>query len=197
MPGKYKKEARMEFTGNKRAVERFELEIPVQLKFVGEEIGSQGTMNFRSRDISSTGALINPATGLEVGTVMELNLDIPLGYLGQGGGRRARVSVRGRVVRCSERGAAFSFQGEADFEYEAEEVDDPSRDAQLTPREREILELIARGASNRQIADGLYISTHTVKTHLHNIFQKIDVTGRLQAALWAAKYLPMETVSSV
>jgi len=102
---------------NKRAVERFDLEIPVQLKFVEGETHSQGTMNLRSKDISSSGALINPGSGLEVGMVMELNLDIPLGQ----GERRARVSVRGRVVRSTERGAAFSFQGEADFEYGVDE----------------------------------------------------------------------------
>ena len=187
----------MESSKNKRAVERFELEIPVQLKFVEGNDAPQGTMNLRSKDISSTGALVDSGSGLAVGTVMELNLDIPLGYLGQGGGRRARVSVRGKVVRCTEKSAAFSFQGEANFEYEAEKEKSSPQNAQLTPREREILEQIARGASNRQIAEGLYISPHTVKTHLHNIFQKIDVTGRLQAALWAAKYLSMETASSL
>ena len=187
----------MASTRNKRAVERFELEIPVQLKFVGGETASRGTMNLRSRDISSIGALLDAGPGLAVGTVMELNLDIPLGYLGSGGGRRARVSVQGKVVRCNERGAAFSFQGEADFAYETEKEESCPLNVQLTPREREILEQIAQGASNRQIADGLYISPHTVKTHLHNIFQKIDVTGRLQAALWAAKHLPMETAPSI
>ncbi|UCG13378.1 MAG: DNA-binding response regulator [Deltaproteobacteria bacterium] len=59
----------------------------------------------------------------------------------------------------------------------------------LTAREVEILALVAVGARNDEIADKLCISAHTVKTHLYNIFKKIDVPNRLQAALWAAKNL--------
>ncbi|MBW1741602.1 MAG: response regulator transcription factor [Deltaproteobacteria bacterium] len=59
----------------------------------------------------------------------------------------------------------------------------------LTPREIEILTMIAVGAKNEKIADKLCISPHTVKTHIYNIFKKIDVPNRLQAALWAAKHL--------
>ena len=57
----------------------------------------------------------------------------------------------------------------------------------LTPREIEIVSMIATGAANAHIADKLCISPHTVKTHLYNIFKKINVPNRLQAALWAAK----------
>jgi len=57
----------------------------------------------------------------------------------------------------------------------------------LTDREVEVLRLVANGDSNRIIANKLYISEKTVKNHLTNIFQKLDVTDRTQAALIAIK----------
>ena len=67
----------------------------------------------------------------------------------------------------------------------------PSRrnETLLTNREREILALIAAGLSNQEIADNLCVSRHTVKTHLYNIFKKIAVPNRFQAALWAINHL--------
>jgi DNA-binding CsgD family transcriptional regulator len=59
----------------------------------------------------------------------------------------------------------------------------------LTHREKEVLFLIASGISNSELADKLHISRNTVKTHLYNIYNKIRVPNRLQAALWAAKHL--------
>ena len=59
----------------------------------------------------------------------------------------------------------------------------------LTSRETEILALVSAGAGNEEIADRLCISPHTVKTHIYNIFKKINVPNRLQAALWAVKNL--------
>jgi LuxR family maltose regulon positive regulatory protein len=51
----------------------------------------------------------------------------------------------------------------------------------LSAREREILQLIAAGDSNRQIADRLFISEQTVKKHVSNVFQKLSVVSRTQA----------------
>ena len=63
----------------------------------------------------------------------------------------------------------------------------------LTNRETEILVMLASGVSNSQIASGLGISPHTVKTHIYNIYTKINVPNRLQAALWAAKNLQISS----
>ncbi len=51
----------------------------------------------------------------------------------------------------------------------------------LTERELEVLQLIVIGASNREIAEQLYISVHTVKNHVHNILNKLQADNRLQA----------------
>jgi DNA-binding NarL/FixJ family response regulator len=56
---------------------------------------------------------------------------------------------------------------------------------QLTEREREILALVASGASNRQIGEALFITEGTVKNHLSNILAKMGVRDRTQAALKA------------
>ena len=61
--------------------------------------------------------------------------------------------------------------------------------ALLTPRELEILALTGSGATNDEIGEELFISPHTVKTHIYNIFKKINVPNRLQATLWAAENL--------
>jgi DNA-binding NarL/FixJ family response regulator len=57
----------------------------------------------------------------------------------------------------------------------------------LTRREKEILKLIALGKTNDEIADKLIISTLTVKTHVSNIYSKLNVPNRIQAIFWATK----------
>lgn len=59
----------------------------------------------------------------------------------------------------------------------------------LTGREKQVLACIASGYSSQAISDELNISMHTVKTHIYNLYRKINATNRLQATLWATKYL--------
>lgn len=59
----------------------------------------------------------------------------------------------------------------------------PASDLQLSPREREILELLCNACSNADIAKALFLSESTVKTHVSNLMAKMGVTSRLQAAV--------------
>lgn len=59
--------------------------------------------------------------------------------------------------------------------------------AELTDREREVLAEVGRGRRNKEIADTLFISEKTVKNHISNIFSKLEVNSRAEAALLAAR----------
>jgi DNA-binding NarL/FixJ family response regulator len=63
---------------------------------------------------------------------------------------------------------------------------------ELSAREAEVLDLIAEGRSNRQIARALEISERTVKVHVGNIFRRIGVSDRTSAALWARDHRPRD-----
>jgi NarL family two-component system response regulator LiaR len=58
----------------------------------------------------------------------------------------------------------------------------------LTEREREVLEQIARGLTNREIAEKMVISEKTVKTHVSNLLDKLGLEDRTRAAIWALKH---------
>lgn len=60
----------------------------------------------------------------------------------------------------------------------------------LTQREIQVLEFLRIGLTNNKLADELFVSEHTVKSHLYKIFKKISVSNRTQAIAWAHKYLP-------
>jgi two-component system, NarL family, nitrate/nitrite response regulator NarL len=61
----------------------------------------------------------------------------------------------------------------------------PRDRAQLSTREREIIVLIAQGYKNKEIAEKMFITEQTVKNHLHNVFDKLGVSDRLELALYA------------
>lgn len=61
----------------------------------------------------------------------------------------------------------------------------------LTKREREVLCLIITGATNRQIAQSLFISERTVKNHVTNILSRLDLNDRVEAAIFSGSFLPL------
>lgn len=63
-----------------------------------------------------------------------------------------------------------------------------TRESLLTARETEVLELIAEGRLNKQIAQELFISEKTVKNHVSNVFKKLNVSDRTQAAIYALNH---------
>jgi len=70
----------------------------------------------------------------------------------------------------------------------AESMRGPARPGEdLTPREWEVLKLVAAGASNREIAEALVISERTARTHVSSILSKLGLASRTQAALWAVR----------
>ena len=62
---------------------------------------------------------------------------------------------------------------------------DNTRLAALTQRELDVLRLVARGQSNQEIADALYLSAATVKTHVSNVLMKLDLRDRVHATIAA------------
>ena len=60
--------------------------------------------------------------------------------------------------------------------------------AQLTPREREVLQALATGMNNDEIGEQLHIGVETVRRHLANVFSKLDVDSRLQALAFAVRF---------
>ncbi len=74
-----------------------------------------------------------------------------------------------------------------DLETGAERKPAQEAESNLSPREDEVLRLVAQGATNKEIADSLFISENTVKTHLRNIMDKLHLANRSQAAAYAVK----------
>lgn len=67
------------------------------------------------------------------------------------------------------------------------ESGEDKRFLQLSSREKDVLRLIARGMTNQEIAQRLFISPHTVKNHVSHIYQKIGMDDRTKVALWAIR----------
>jgi len=96
-------------------------------------------------------------------------------------------AARGEIL-CSPRMAARLFQRVATLALERS----PNIESRLTTRELEILDLIDQGLSNKEIARRLTIQLSTVKNHVHNILEKLNVSRRSEAAARARAARPRE-----
>ena len=90
------------------------------------------------------------------------------------------------AIRAAHRGQVHLSPAAASELTKALRLPDPDAEP-LTDRERQVLTLVARGASNKEIGHALFISERTARTHVSNILMKIDVRSRTQAALWAIR----------
>ncbi|HEU5089596.1 MAG TPA: response regulator transcription factor [Roseiflexaceae bacterium] len=101
--------------------------------------------------------------------------------------RAVRAAQRGEAVLHSEVAAKLMQEFST-----PRPADDPVE--QLTEREMDVLRLIAKGKSNKEIADTLIISEKTVKTHVSNILSKLHLADRTQAAIYALRQrlVPMD-----
>ena len=93
-------------------------------------------------------------------------------------GRAVAALVRGEIVlsRALTQRLCAGIQGLAERQHAAAQAE------KLTPREREVLRYVSQAARNRDIAHALSISEHTVKRHVQNILQKLDLPTRVAAA---------------
>jgi len=90
------------------------------------------------------------------------------------------------AIRAAHRGEAVLHPAVA-AKLLAERRRPPAAHSDLTPRELEVLRLVARGLQNKRIASELHLSEKTVKTHVSAVLRKLDVTDRTQAAMYAVR----------
>jgi len=99
----------------------------------------------------------------------------------------ARLAAKDRSAAEDDRQAAAHDRGELIHALLGDGCAERRADgvAELRPRERDVLDRLARGLTAKEIGEDLFLSVNTVKTHTRNIYKKLDVRSRVAAANWA------------
>lgn len=85
--------------------------------------------------------------------------------------------------------AAKDLAGKLLYQFRERDLQNAPSISSLTPREKEILLLVSKGLTNKQIANQLFISENTVKNHMKNLLEKLNLENRVQLASYALKYI--------
>ncbi|WP_066250335.1 response regulator [Neobacillus drentensis] len=84
---------------------------------------------------------------------------------------------------------AKDLAGKLLYQFRERDLQNAPSISSLTPREKEILLLVSKGLTNKQIANQLFISENTVKNHMKNLLEKLNLENRVQLASYALKYI--------
>ena len=153
-----------------------------------ESNGIQVIPVIRQKSLGSKPLMLTAATDEDV--VLEALKAGAKGYLS----KNTSVSNLMRAIKAVHNGELWVERKMIARFFDRELTADSDRENQptntkeaLTPREEEVLCLLTKGSTNKEIAQDLFISEKTVKSHLNSIFKKINVSRRLQAILYAIK----------
>jgi DNA-binding NarL/FixJ family response regulator len=130
----------------------------------------------------------------EIGVVSLTHLELhAYDYEGRVSAARNMLGDEGAWEAAFAQGRAMSAEEAIEYAL-SEETPSPESppagdrtDVPLTPREREMAELVARGLTNRQIASDLYLSERTIENHVSKILRKLGLASRAQVATWATE----------
>jgi two-component system, NarL family, nitrate/nitrite response regulator NarL len=159
-------------------------------------------MDLHMPDISgheATRAILKdrPATRVVVFTVMSDDEDVESAVQAGACGFLSKdtpIDEVAAAIRAAATGAAWLSPRAAEVvlgrvrRAEREQAEDRDPRGHLSPRELEVLQLIARGCENAEIAEGLGISPRTAKNHVSSILTKLGLPGRVQAAIYAVRH---------
>lgn len=136
---------------------------------------------------------ISPSTGIIMLTASDEESDLyesirsgASGYLLKDGSTYDQVAEAVRLVAAGQSLISPSMATKLLDEF-VQMSRSPAPTAQLTQRELQVLRLVAKGLSNREIAEELYISENTVKNHIRNMLEKLQMKSRMEAAMYAVR----------
>jgi two-component system NarL family response regulator len=137
---------------------------------------------------------ISPSTGIIMLTASDEESDLyesirsgASGYLLKDGSTYDQVAEAVRLVAAGQSLISPSMATKLLDEFVQMSRSPAPATAQLTQRELQVLRLVAKGLSNREIAEELFISENTVKNHIRNMLEKLQMKSRMEAAMYAVR----------